>query len=129
MLLLDEKENTYFVRKLRKRILLKTVFYEKLYPRLSKEQLGYDQFLHISMNRLKSVYLNLRYSSDKCRTLFIFSRRYEMLRTRDGSIRGSIKLIESLKTRKGKGKKNKDGKGEDWTWKELADMVKYTKVS
>ncbi len=52
-----------------------------------------------------------------------------MLRTRDGSIRGSIKLIESLKTRKAKGKKNKDGKGEDWTWKELADMVKYTKVS
>lgn len=81
------------------------------------------------MNRLKSIYLNLRYPRDNCRTLFILSRRYEMLRTRDGSIRGSIKLIESLKTRKGKGKKNKDGKGEDWTWKELADMVKYTKVS
>ncbi|PRD26924.1 UNVERIFIED_CONTAM: Myo15a [Trichonephila clavipes] len=48
-----------------------------------------------------------------------------MLRTRDGSIRGSIKLIESLKTKKGKSKKGKDTS--DWTWKELADMVKYTK--
>lgn len=62
------------------------------------------------------------------RAFFVFPHRYEMLRTRDGSIRGSIKLIESLKTRKSKGKKSKDGKGEDWTWKELADMVKYTKV-
>ncbi|GBM19264.1 Unconventional myosin-XV [Araneus ventricosus] len=64
---------------------------------------------------LQFALFNFRESLDK----------YEMLRTRDGSIRGSIKLIESLKTKKGKGKKGKDTS--DWTWKELADMVKYTK--
>ena len=42
--------------------------------------------------------------------------RYEMLRTADGSIRGSLKMIASMK--KGKGKK----KQEDWTWKEQVGL-------
>uniref|UniRef100_T1JBR9 Unconventional myosin-XV n=1 Tax=Strigamia maritima TaxID=126957 RepID=T1JBR9_STRMM len=62
---------------------------------------------------LQFALLNFRQSLDK----------YEMLRTADGSIRGSLKMIESLKTKK-KGKKGKDS---DWTWKEQVEMVKYTK--
>ncbi|GAB6020238.1 Unconventional myosin-XV [Chamberlinius hualienensis] len=49
--------------------------------------------------------------------------KYEMLRTADGSIRGSLKMIESMKAKK-KGKKGKDT---EWTWREQVDMVKYTK--
>ena len=47
----------------------------------------------------------------------VFFIRFEMLKTADGSISGSLKVIESLKTsKKNKGKKgNKDN---DWTWKE-----------
>lgn len=52
--------------------------------------------------------------------------RYDMLRNADGSIRGSIKMIESLKQKKKKGKKGKDT--DDWTWKEHAEMVKFTRV-
>lgn len=48
-----------------------------------------------------------------------------MLKTADGSISGSLKVIESLKGKK-KGKKNKDGA--EWTWKEQVDLVKYSSV-
>lgn len=49
-----------------------------------------------------------------------------MLKTSDGSISGSLKVIES------KNKKNKEkgkGSGKDpseWTWKEQVDLVKFT---
>lgn len=48
-----------------------------------------------------------------------------MLKTSDGSISGSLKVIES------KNKKAKDkGKGgktsSEWTWKEQVDLVKFT---
>ncbi|KAG1658544.1 putative ATP-dependent RNA helicase DDX5 [Nymphon striatum] len=52
-------------------------------------------------------------------------QKYDMLRNADGSIRGSIKMIESLKEKKKKGKKGKDT--DDWTWKEQAEMVKFTR--
>lgn len=48
-----------------------------------------------------------------------------MLKTADGSISGSLKVIESLKGKK-KGKKGKDGA--EWTWKEQVDLVKFTPV-
>lgn len=51
-----------------------------------------------------------------------------MLKTADGSISGSLKVIESLKNKK----KNKKGKsqqdGTEWTWKEQVDLVKYSTV-
>jgi hypothetical protein len=50
------------------------------------------------------------------------------LRSKDGSIRGSIKLIENIKAKR----KNKKGKGSDsadWTWSEISSLVKYSKVS
>lgn len=51
-----------------------------------------------------------------------------MLKTADGSISGSLKVIESLKSKK----KNKKGKGQqdgtEWTWKEQVDLVKYSTV-
>lgn len=51
-----------------------------------------------------------------------------MLKTADGSISGSLKVIESLKSKK----KNKKGKGQqdgaEWTWKEQVDLVKYSPV-
>lgn len=46
--------------------------------------------------------------------------RYGLLRERDGSFRGSVKMLEDLKT----SKKTKDS---DWTWKELAQLVKFSK--
>lgn len=56
------------------------------------------------------------------------SNRFEMLKTADGSISGSLKVIESLKSKK----KNKKGKGQqdstEWTWKEQVDLVKYSTV-
>nr|CAD7453151.1 unnamed protein product [Timema tahoe] len=49
--------------------------------------------------------------------------RFEMLKAADGSISGSLKVIES------KGKKNKDkkkgNKENDWTWKEQVSLVKF----
>ena len=44
---------------------------------------------------------------------------------KDNSIRGSIKMIENLKS-----KKKSKGKGDtnDWTWSEFANLVKYSKV-
>lgn len=48
-----------------------------------------------------------------------------MLKTADGSISGSLKVIESLKSKK-KGKKGKDGA--EWTWKEQVDLVKFSAV-
>ena len=50
------------------------------------------------------------------------------MRSKDGSIRGSVKLIENIKSKK----KNKKGKGSDpseWTWSEISSLVKYSKVS
>lgn len=51
-----------------------------------------------------------------------------MLKTADGSISGSLKVIESLKSKK----KNKKNKGQqdsaEWTWKEQVDLVKYSAV-
>lgn len=51
-----------------------------------------------------------------------------MLKTADGSISGSLKVIESLKSKK----KNKKSKGQpdgtEWTWKEQVDLVKYSTV-
>lgn len=44
-----------------------------------------------------------------------------MLKTSDGSISGSLKVLES------KNKKNKAGKEQsEWTWKEQVDLVKFT---
>lgn len=43
-----------------------------------------------------------------------------MLKTADGSISGSLKVIESLKSKKNKAKKG--NKENDWTWKE---QVRY----
>jgi hypothetical protein len=40
-----------------------------------------------------------------------------MLKTADGSISGSLKVIESLKANK-KNKGKKGNKDNDWTWKE-----------
>ena len=53
--------------------------------------------------------------------------RYD-LRSKDGSIRGSVKLIENIKSKK----KSKKGKGTDsseWTWSEISSLVKYSRVS
>ena len=50
-----------------------------------------------------------------------------MLKTADGSISGSLKVIESLKGKK-KGKKGKSQDGAEWTWKEQVDLVKYSTV-
>ncbi|XP_058797715.1 unconventional myosin-XV [Phymastichus coffea] len=64
---------------------------------------------------LQYAMLNFRQSTDK----------FEMLKTADGSISGSLKVIESLKSKK-KGKKGKDGA--EWTWKEQVDLVKFSAV-
>lgn len=54
--------------------------------------------------------------------------RFEMMKTADGSINGSLKVIESLKSKK-KNKKNKGQQdGAEWTWKEQVDLVKYSQV-
>ncbi|UYV64505.1 hypothetical protein LAZ67_3001017 [Cordylochernes scorpioides] len=51
--------------------------------------------------------------------------KYEMLKNQEESKRGGpIKLIESLKF----SRKNKKDKTSDWTWKELVDLVKFSKV-
>ncbi|XP_071649931.1 unconventional myosin-XV-like [Temnothorax longispinosus] len=67
---------------------------------------------------LQYAILNFRQSTEK----------FEMLKTADGSISGSLKVIESLKSKK----KNKKGKGQqdgtEWTWKEQVDLVKYSTV-
>ncbi|XP_046399408.1 unconventional myosin-XV isoform X2 [Ischnura elegans] len=60
--------------------------------------------------------------------------KFEMLKTADGTISGSLKVIESLKGKKalGGGKKGgssgKEGGKDvaDWTWKEQVDLVKFT---
>jgi myosin-15 len=53
--------------------------------------------------------------------------KFEMLKTADGSISGSLKVIESLKTNK-KSKGKKGNKDNDWTWKEQVDLVKFSAV-
>ncbi|KAF4520561.1 hypothetical protein B566_EDAN011113 [Ephemera danica] len=50
------------------------------------------------------------------------AQRFEMLKTADGSISGSLKVIENMKNKKSK-KKSKDS---DWTWKEQVDLVKFS---
>ncbi|KAG7210139.1 hypothetical protein KM043_011700 [Ampulex compressa] len=65
---------------------------------------------------LQYAMLNFRQSTEK----------FEMLKTADGSISGSLKVIESLKSKK-KGKKGKGQQdGAEWTWKEQVDLVKYS---
>ncbi|XP_026670463.1 unconventional myosin-XV [Ceratina calcarata] len=67
---------------------------------------------------LQYAMLNFRQSTEK----------FEMLKTADGSISGSLKVIESLKSKK-KNKKNKgQPDGAEWTWKEQVDLVKYSPV-
>jgi len=51
----------------------------------------------------------------------MFCVRFEMLKTADGSISGSLKVIESLKTNK-KNKGKKGNKENDWTWKEQVSV-------
>ncbi|CAB3362581.1 Hypothetical predicted protein [Cloeon dipterum] len=51
--------------------------------------------------------------------------KFEMLKTADGSISGSLKVIESIKNNKKSKKKSKDNTS-DWTWKEQVDMVKFS---
>ncbi|CAK9816980.1 Unconventional myosin-XV [Anthophora quadrimaculata] len=67
---------------------------------------------------LQYAMLNFRQSTEK----------FEMLKTADGSISGSLKVIKSLKGKK----KNKKSKGQqdgaEWTWKEQVDLVKYSAV-
>ncbi|XP_021936981.1 unconventional myosin-XV-like isoform X4 [Zootermopsis nevadensis] len=53
--------------------------------------------------------------------------KFEMLKTADGSISGSLKVIESLKANK-KNKGKRGSKDTDWTWKEQVDLVKFTSV-
>ncbi|XP_069684999.1 unconventional myosin-XV isoform X8 [Periplaneta americana] len=53
--------------------------------------------------------------------------KFEMLKTADGSISGSLKVIESLKTNK-KSKGKKGNKENDWTWKEQVDLVKFSSI-
>ncbi|XP_078318920.1 unconventional myosin-XV-like isoform X3 [Crassostrea virginica] len=51
-------------------------------------------------------------------------QKYVMMRKEDGSIRGTIKMIESLKLRS----MDHDKRGNaDWTWREQADLVKWTR--
>lgn len=68
------------------------------------------------------------YANKKINEWLRASDRFEMLKTADGSISGSLKVIESLKNKK----KNKKGKGQqdgtEWTWKEQVDLVKYSTV-
>ncbi|XP_044008895.1 unconventional myosin-XV [Aphidius gifuensis] len=68
---------------------------------------------------LQYAMLNFRQSTEK----------FEMMKTADGSISGSLKVIESLKNKK-KSKKNKNQEkdGAEWTWKEQVDLVKYSPV-
>jgi hypothetical protein len=47
-----------------------------------------------------------------------------MLKTADGSISGSLKVIENLKPNK-KNKGKKGNKENDWTWKEQVSKLKY----
>ncbi|KAL7287664.1 hypothetical protein TKK_0018304 [Trichogramma kaykai] len=67
---------------------------------------------------LQYAMLNFRQSTDK----------FEMLKTADGSINGSLKVIESLKGNKKKGKKSKGQDSTEWTWKEQVDLVKFSAV-
>ncbi|XP_076459661.1 unconventional myosin-XV-like isoform X2 [Babylonia areolata] len=55
--------------------------------------------------------------------------RYEMLRTEDGSIRGTVKMIENIKLhnlQKDADSKHRGSSG-DWSWKEHAEMIKWTR--
>ncbi|KAH9502357.1 hypothetical protein Btru_073529 [Bulinus truncatus] len=53
--------------------------------------------------------------------------KYEMMRTEDGSIRGTVKMIENIKLQKMNNKENSTRGGADWSWKEQADLVKWTR--
>ncbi|XP_062594386.1 unconventional myosin-XV-like isoform X8 [Saccostrea cucullata] len=53
---------------------------------------------------------------------------FVMMRKDDGSIRGTIKMIESLKLRSMDPDKNRRGEGNaEWTWREQAELVKWTR--
>ena len=48
------------------------------------------------------------------------------MRKRDGSLNvDPLSMMESLKSKK---KKKKNSDGSDWTWKQLSDLVKFSKV-
>lgn len=52
-----------------------------------------------------------------------------MMKTADGSISGSLKVIESLKNKKkNKKSKSQEKDGAEWTWKEQVDLVKYSQI-
>ncbi|KZC05600.1 Unconventional myosin-XV [Dufourea novaeangliae] len=67
---------------------------------------------------LQYAMLNFRQSTEK----------FEMLKTADGSISGSLKVIESLKSKKKSKKSKGQHDGAEWTWKEQVDLVKYSPV-
>ncbi|KPM03841.1 myosin XV-like protein [Sarcoptes scabiei] len=50
------------------------------------------------------------------------------LKETNNSIRGSIKLIENLKTKRKTKSKNGSEVNNDWTWSEFANLVKYSKT-
>ncbi|BFZ03794.1 hypothetical protein BsWGS_06833 [Bradybaena similaris] len=50
-----------------------------------------------------------------------------MLRTEDGSIRGTVKMIETAKLQNLKNQDHSKQGGADWSWKEQADLVKWTR--
>ncbi|PVD39191.1 hypothetical protein C0Q70_01819 [Pomacea canaliculata] len=54
--------------------------------------------------------------------------KYEMLRTEDGSIRGTVKKIENYKLHVlQKDDYSKREGNQEWSWKEQADMIKWTR--
>jgi len=53
--------------------------------------------------------------------------KYEMLRTDDGSIRGTVKMIENAKLQNMQNQELSKRGSTDWSWKEHADMIKWTR--
>ncbi|XP_049851037.1 unconventional myosin-XV isoform X4 [Schistocerca gregaria] len=88
---------------------------------LSQQQYQQQQQQHTLPNQhdgkhslLQFAMLHFRQSPEK----------FEMLKAADGSISGSLKVIESLKSKKNKSKKG--NKENEWTWKEQVDLVKFS---
>ncbi|KAI1292214.1 Unconventional myosin-XV [Halotydeus destructor] len=52
--------------------------------------------------------------------------KYQLVRNNDGTINESSNYLESLRAKKKK--KSKAGDGSDWTWRELADLVKFSQT-
>ncbi|GFR82922.1 myosin-XV, partial [Elysia marginata] len=53
--------------------------------------------------------------------------KYEMLRTDDGSIRGTVKMIEHAKMQNMRNPEQSRRANQDWSWKEQADLIKWTR--